>query len=68
MATSADKRQPDCVLSVAVLLGLFGCSGLVVADDFNTSKAQLECFDGAKKVFKTIDVNLGKKGVWYRET
>jgi hypothetical protein len=33
MATSADKRQPDCVLSVAVLLGLFGCSGLVVADD-----------------------------------
>ncbi len=33
MATSADKRQPDCVLSIAVLLGLFGCSGVVVADD-----------------------------------
>ncbi len=33
MATSADKRQPDRVLSVAVLLGLFGCSGVVVADD-----------------------------------
>ncbi len=33
MATSADKRQPDCVLSVAVLLGLIGCSGVVVADD-----------------------------------
>ena len=33
MATSADKRQPDCVLSVAVLLGLIGCSGVVIADD-----------------------------------
>jgi hypothetical protein len=33
MATSADKRQSDCVLSVAVLLGLFGCSGVVIADD-----------------------------------
>ena len=33
MATSADKRQPDCALSVVVLLGLFGCSGVVVADD-----------------------------------
>ncbi len=33
MATSADKRQPDYVLSVAVLWGLFGCSGVVVADD-----------------------------------
>ncbi len=31
MATSADK--PDFVLSVAVLWGLFGCSGVVVADD-----------------------------------
>lgn len=31
MATSADK--PDYVLSVAVLWGLFGCSGVVVADD-----------------------------------
>jgi hypothetical protein len=31
MATSADK--PDYVLSVAVLWGLFGCCGVVVADD-----------------------------------
>jgi len=31
MATSADK--PDYVLSVAVLWGLFGCSGVVLADD-----------------------------------
>lgn len=33
MATSADKRQPDYLLSVAVLWGLFGCSGVVAADD-----------------------------------
>ena len=31
MATSAEKN--DCVLSVAVLLGLFACSGVVVAED-----------------------------------
>lgn len=31
MATSADK--PDFVLGVAVLWGLFGCSGVVMADD-----------------------------------
>ncbi len=33
MATSADKKQPDYLLSVAVLWGLFGCSGIVAADD-----------------------------------
>jgi len=33
MATSADKKRPDCVLSVAVIWGLIGCSGVVVADD-----------------------------------
>ncbi len=31
MATSADK--PDYLLGVAVLWGLFGCSGMVAADD-----------------------------------
>lgn len=36
---------------------------LVVADDFNTSKAKLECFEDNKKLFNTIEVNLGKKGL-----
>jgi hypothetical protein len=36
---------------------------LVVADDFDTSKAKLECFEDGKKVFNTIPVNLGKKGL-----
>ena len=30
---SADKRQPEIAFKVAVLWGLFGCSGVVVADD-----------------------------------
>jgi len=29
----ADKRQPEVAFQVAVLWGLFGCSGVVVADD-----------------------------------
>jgi len=36
---------------------------LVVADNFNTSKAKLECFEDGKKVFDTIEVNIGKKGL-----
>ena len=36
---------------------------LVVADNFNTSKAKLECFEDGVKVFDTIEVNIGKKGL-----
>jgi len=36
---------------------------LVVAKDFNTSQAKMECFEDGKKVFDTIDVNLGKNGL-----
>ncbi len=36
---------------------------LVVSQDFNSSKAQLECFEGSKKVFNTMDVNIGKYGL-----
>lgn len=36
---------------------------LVVADDFNVSKAKLELFDDSKKLFRTIDVNIGKNGL-----
>lgn len=36
---------------------------LVVADDFNTSQAKLECFADGKIVYKSIDVNIGKKGL-----
>ncbi len=35
---------------------------LVVADDFNSTHASLECYDDAKKVFST-KVNLGKNGL-----
>ena len=36
---------------------------LVVADDFNTSVAKLECYEGSKLIYKDIDVNLGKNGL-----
>ena len=36
---------------------------LVVADDFNTSKAKLSCFEGKKQVCSDIEVNLGKNGL-----
>mgnify|MGYP002640780968 CR=1 FL=1 len=35
----------------------------VVADDFNTSKAKLECLEDGKVVIKSINVNIGKKGL-----
>ncbi len=36
---------------------------LVVSDDFNTSSAQLQCFEDGKRVFEPIEVNLGKNGL-----
>ena len=30
---SVEKGQPEVVFTVAILLGLFGCSGIVAADD-----------------------------------
>jgi len=30
---SVEKRQPELAFKVAVLWGLFGCSGIVAADD-----------------------------------
>ena len=36
---------------------------LVVAKDMNSSQAKLECYEGDKKVFSTIAVNLGKNGL-----
>ncbi|NPA59929.1 MAG: L,D-transpeptidase family protein [Epsilonproteobacteria bacterium] len=36
---------------------------LVVAKDFQTSKAKLTCYEDGKKIFSTIDVNIGKNGL-----
>jgi len=36
---------------------------LVVADDFNSSKAKLSCIEGEQIVCEDIDVNLGKSGL-----
>lgn len=36
---------------------------LVVAEDFNTSKASLECYEDGKKVCAILEVTLGGKGL-----
>ena len=36
---------------------------LVVAEDFNSSIAQMECYDGSKLLFKAREVNIGKNGL-----
>jgi len=36
---------------------------LVVSDNMDTPKAKLECYEDDKKVFDTIDVNIGKNGL-----
>lgn len=51
------------LISFSVLLVASKQIILVVADDFNTSKAKLECYEDSKKIFQTIDVNLGKNGL-----
>jgi len=36
---------------------------LVVADEFNSTKAKLSCFEDKKLIYKDIEVNLGKNGL-----
>jgi len=36
---------------------------LVVSDDYTSNKALLECYEGGGKVFKTVEVNIGKNGL-----
>ena len=36
---------------------------LVVSDGFSNPKASLECYEGDKKIFQTIIVNIGKNGL-----
>ena len=36
---------------------------LVVSNGFNSPKATLQCFEDGKKVFKKLDVNIGKNGL-----
>jgi len=36
---------------------------LVVADDFNSSIAKMECYEGSKQVFQPVVVNIGENGL-----
>jgi len=51
------------IVSLPILLFSSQQIVLVVANDMNTAHAKLECYEGAKKVFDTISVNLGKNGL-----
>jgi len=51
------------VLSLPIMLFSSQQIIVVVSDDMNTSKAKLECFEGAQKRFDTIEVTLGAKGL-----
>lgn len=41
MAMSADAKQPDYVLSIAILWGLIGCTGVVAAADDESPDMEL---------------------------
>ena len=54
------------ILILATLQIFLFCSEqivLVVAKDFNTSKALLECYENGKKVCGTFEVNIGTNGL-----
>ncbi|MBU1658518.1 L,D-transpeptidase family protein [bacterium] len=51
------------VINLQILLFSSQQIVLVVSDDFSSSKAYLECYEDNKKVFDTMEVNLGKNGL-----
>ncbi len=51
------------VVSLQILLYSSQQIILVVAKDFNTSKAFLECYEGKKKLCGSFEVNIGKQGL-----
>ncbi len=54
------------ILILATLQIFLFCSEqivLVVAEDFNTSKAFLECYEDGKKVCGTFEINIGTNGL-----
>ena len=50
------------LINISILLFSSEQIILVVSDDFNTSKAKMQCYEDGKEVFKAIDVNIGKNG------
>lgn len=51
------------ILNTSILLFSSQQALLVVADDFNTSKAILNCYEDNKLVFSDIKVNIGRSGL-----
>jgi L,D-peptidoglycan transpeptidase YkuD (ErfK/YbiS/YcfS/YnhG family) len=51
------------LISIQIFLFADNQIVLVVAKDFNTSKASLACYEDGKQVSNTIDVNIGTNGL-----
>ena len=51
------------LISFSILLSASQQIVLVVANNMHSSQAKLECYEGGKKVFSTMIVNLGKNGL-----
>jgi murein L,D-transpeptidase YafK len=51
------------IISFQILLHCSEQIVLIVADDFNTSRAALECYENGKKMGDTLAVNLGTNGL-----
>lgn len=53
------------LILIALNICIFGAQQIivVVSNDFNSSKAVMSCFEGSKKVFSNIDVNIGRNGL-----
>jgi len=51
------------IISFSILLHSSQQIILVVSDDFISSKAQLECYEGSQSLCGTIEVNIGKNGL-----
>ncbi|QSZ41021.1 L,D-transpeptidase family protein [Sulfurimonas aquatica] len=53
------------LITVSLTISLYSSQQivLVVSNDFNSSKAKLECFENNKTMFPIIDVNIGKNGL-----
>ena len=51
------------LINISILLFSSEQIVLVVSDDFNKSTAKMECYEGSKRVFKPMSVNIGKNGL-----
>jgi len=65
LSSLVSKIKSKILLSFSIFLHSSQQIVLVVSDNFNTHKAKLQCFEDSKKLFDTIDVNIGRNGLGF---